>query len=153
MITLRRGREYAWLDDAIEHLLRLLHCRLIELIFRSSETRRKTDGLIKQKNSRLEIYYTRSRIERLVAGIIAISILALLVAPIYILYQLTSTDRSSHTTAISVGTLLVFTLAFSAVLSFFTKAQRHEILAAAAAYCAVLVVFLGNVPGSSTSGS
>ncbi|KAF1850160.1 uncharacterized protein K460DRAFT_273358, partial [Cucurbitaria berberidis CBS 394.84] len=31
------------------------------------------------------------------------------------------------------------------VLYLFTRAKRHEILAAAAAYCAVLVVFLGNV--------
>lgn len=45
-----------------------------------------------------------------------------------------------------MGVLLVSTLAFSAVLAIFTRAKRHEILAAAAAYCAVLVVFLGNVP-------
>lgn len=44
-----------------------------------------------------------------------------------------------------IGTLLICTLAFSSILSLFTKARRHEILAAAAAYCAVLVVFLGNV--------
>ena len=44
-----------------------------------------------------------------------------------------------------IGTLLIFTLAFSSALSIFTKARRHEILAAAATYCAVLVVFLGNV--------
>ncbi|KAF2820182.1 hypothetical protein CC86DRAFT_305151, partial [Ophiobolus disseminans] len=33
----------------------------------------------------------------------------------------------------------------AAVLCLFTRAKRHEILAAAAAYCAVLVVFFGNV--------
>jgi hypothetical protein len=33
LVTLRPGREHAWLDRAIEYLLRELHCRLIEYIF------------------------------------------------------------------------------------------------------------------------
>lgn len=60
--------------------------------------------------------------------------------------------------------LLIFTLIFSGILSLFTNAKRHEILGSAAAYvaasnlwyercligdenryCAVLVVFIGNV--------
>lgn len=82
-------------------------------------------------------------------GIITATILVLLVVPVYLLYHLTNEGKSSlDSTATCMGTLLVFTLAFSAVLSFFTRAQRHEILAAAAAYCAVLVVFLGNVQNS-----
>jgi hypothetical protein len=56
-------------------------------------------------------------------------------------------SRKAYVTCI--GILLVFALAFSSVLSLFTKARRHETLAAAVAYCAVLVVFLGNV-GSGT---
>jgi hypothetical protein len=31
MITLRAGREHAWLDTGIERLLRFLHCQLIEV--------------------------------------------------------------------------------------------------------------------------
>lgn len=45
-----------------------------------------------------------------------------------------------------IGVLLAGTLAFSAALAAFTRAKRHEILAAAAGYMAVMVVFLGNVP-------
>jgi hypothetical protein len=72
-------------------------------------------------------------------------ILALLVVPIYILSRLATRSSSSRTDAMCIGVLLVSTLAFSAFLSFFTRAKRHEVLAAAAGYCAVLVVFLGNV--------
>lgn len=31
MLTLRRGREHAWLDDMIEHILRAFNCRIIEV--------------------------------------------------------------------------------------------------------------------------
>jgi hypothetical protein len=74
-------------------------------------------------------------------------ILVLLVTPIYILFRLSDNNYpgDGRTSALSIGVLLVFTLAFSAELSLFTRARRHEILGAAAAYCAVLVVFFGNV--------
>lgn len=118
--------------------MRFAIAEVFQYIFCSEETRQKSDGP--------EVYYTRSRIERLVAGIITVMILILLVVPIYALYRLTiDDDQALRATPICIGTLLVSTLAFSAVLSLFTRAKRHEILAAAAAYCAVLVVFLGNV--------
>lgn len=61
-------------------------------------------------------------------------ILVLLVVPTYLLYHLTNDiEQGSRTSALCIGVLLVFTLAFSAVLSLFTRARRHEILAAAAA--------------------
>lgn len=31
MITLRPGREHAWLDDVVEGLLKLCHCKLIQV--------------------------------------------------------------------------------------------------------------------------
>jgi hypothetical protein len=80
-------------------------------------------------------------------------ILLLLIVPIYLLYHLVTTLRSNRADADCMGVLLVATLAFSAVLSIFTRAKRHEILASAAAYCAVLVVFLGNVPQISAGGN
>lgn len=57
--------------------------------------------------------------------------------PIYLLYHLiTEHDGvfNGKVTAICIGILLISTLAFSAALSLFTKARRHEILGAAAAY-------------------
>jgi hypothetical protein len=78
-------------------------------------------------------------------------ILFLLIIPIYVLWHLAGELEDSHASghasasAVTIGVLLVFTLIFSAVLSLFTRARRHEILGAAAAYCAVLVVFISNV--------
>jgi hypothetical protein len=61
-------------------------------------------------------------------------ILLLLVIPIYILYHVTArhVDTGSEN-AVCIGILLVFTLLFSTVISLFTRARRHEILAASAA--------------------
>ena len=102
--------------------------------------------------------------------IICLMILVLLIVPIYVLYYLTATENNNNnnnnnfsttvtssgsvivngssgtfgrTNAICIGVLLIGTLAFSAAVSLFTSARRHEILAASAAYCAILVVFIG----------
>ncbi len=51
--------------------------------------------------------------------------------------------QSGKDTAIIIGILLVFTLTFSGALSsLLTRAQRHEILASAAAYVMPKVPFL-----------
>jgi hypothetical protein len=64
------------------------------------------------------------------------------------MYKLTSVgDRNS--TFDAVGILVVFTLLFSAAMSLLTKAKRHELFAASAAYCAVLVVFISNFSNNS----
>lgn len=64
-------------------------------------------------------------------------ICALLIVPIYLLYSLVKDQDGkldSHTTSVCIAILLVCTLLFSVVLSLFTRAKRHEILGAAAAY-------------------
>ncbi len=108
----------------------------------AQETKQKTEG----RQGSAEVYYTRSRIENLVNSIILFVILALLIVPIWLLYFFVTNLDDGRADAPCMGVLLVSTLLFSAVLAIFTRAKRHEILAAAAAYCAVLVVFLGNVP-------
>lgn len=62
-------------------------------------------------------------------------VLVLLVVPIYLLYHLINEveEADGRIYAICMGILLVSTLAFSAVLCLFTRAKRHENLAAAAA--------------------
>ncbi|CAI6263224.1 unnamed protein product [Periconia digitata] len=92
-----------------------------------------------------EIFYTPSRIVKLTNCILTCIILVLLIVPIYVLYHMVHDIGTRNAYMTCIGTLLICTLAFSSILSLFTKARRHEILAAAAAYCAVLVVFLGNV--------
>ncbi|KAF2268848.1 hypothetical protein CC78DRAFT_510082 [Lojkania enalia] len=140
LITIRAGREHAWLDGVVECILQACHCKLIDVIFRS-KVQDNTPGT----NPIHEIYYTPSRISKLTNGILTFMILALLVVPIYILYHMVHDIGTRKAYMTCIGTLLIFTLAFSSILSIFTKARRHEIFAAAAAYCAVLVVFLGNV--------
>lgn len=140
MITLRAGREHAWLDSCIERLLKCFHCSLLERLFGDDRSR--------EKSSDSEKYYSRQQINRLANTIITMMILVLLIVPIYTLYHLIRDVHTDRAYAICMGILVVATLTFSAVLSLFTKAKRHEILASAAAYCAVLVVFLGNIgPG------
>lgn len=77
-------------------------------------------------------YFSRSRINFVVTLIITFIILVLLVAPIVGLFELTQRHDVQTTDAVCIGILLVSTLVFSSVLSMFTKAKRHEILAAAA---------------------
>jgi hypothetical protein len=36
LVTLKPGREHAWLDDGIEHILKALHCSAIEWVFCSA---------------------------------------------------------------------------------------------------------------------
>lgn len=69
------------------------------------------------------------------------------------MYQLTSLGKGTHGTFDAIGVLVVFTLLFSAAMSCLTKAKRHELFAAAAAYCAVLVVFISNFNGNNFSSS
>jgi ABC-type Mn2+/Zn2+ transport system permease subunit len=62
------------------------------------------------------------------------AILALLIVPVYTLWRLTRNVESGEIIAVVIAVLLAFTLVFSGVLRLFTRAKRHEILAASAAY-------------------
>lgn len=137
LVTLRPGREHAWLDGIIERTLQIFRCRLLKFIFCSKGTREKTE------DSAIH-YYDRTRISVCATMIIMTIILILLIVPIWLLYRFSITG-SLATSPDTIAVILVFTLFFSVVLSTFTKAKRHEILAASAGYCAVMVVFLGNV--------
>jgi ABC-type transport system involved in cytochrome bd biosynthesis fused ATPase/permease subunit len=88
-------------------------------------------------------YFSPSRIKKLVGLTITMIIFILLVLPVVAMYKLTSVGNRNSTFA-AVGILVVFTLLFSAAISLLTKAKRHELFAASAAYCAVLVVCITN---------
>ena len=70
----------------------------------------------------------------------------LLLAPVIILVQLQPKEPSQVTRRnwLQIMTIFLFTLTFSASCSIFTQSRRQEVFTATAAYCAVLVVFLGN---------
>ncbi|KUJ19488.1 uncharacterized protein LY89DRAFT_642559 [Mollisia scopiformis] len=146
IVALKPGRESAWLDSFIEGLLQRFACRLIRCIFRTSDLQKKTNP--EETNI---ILYSRDRIGIVVSLIILVTILALLITPVYLLWHFTSGPETASTTAVMITIFGCFTLLFSLTLSKFTSAKRQEILAAAAAYCAVLVVFVGNVKQNRTS--
>lgn len=89
------------------------------------------DGERKTNDSNIHLF-SRSRINFVVTLIITLIILGLLIAPIVGLFELMQYHNLSATDTGSIGILLVSTLVFSCVLSMFTKAKRHEVLAAAA---------------------
>jgi len=68
--------------------------------------------------------------------VLTITILALLIVPVYWLYKLSSRDDAGSEKVFSLilSVMILFTFAFSVVLSTFTRAKRHEVLAAAAAW-------------------
>ena len=134
--------------------------------FRTPELKEKTS------NSYIS-FYSSTRIDKLVNILITFVIFILLVIPVVTMYHLTNkadhggsspannSTTSNHNpssaggtvgtgsrdTFNAVGVLIVFTLLFSAAMSLLTKAARHELFAASAAYCAILVVFIGNFTG------
>jgi len=137
VLTLNSGREWCGFDGFVEELLLMFDCRLIRRIFVAPELRDKTEDTALH-------YYTRSRVDKLIGVLITIMIFVLLVLPVVAMYQLTTFDAKPQSTFSAVGVLVVFTLLFSAAMSLLTKARRHELFAASAAYCAVLVVFISN---------
>jgi len=146
IVTLRSGREWSDFDGMVESTLRRFDCKLIRRLFCTRELREKTDD-------EHIYYYSASRVEAFVGIIITSIVFVLLVLPVVAMYRLTSFGNVADTqsgTFKAIGVLVVFTLLFSAAMSLLTKARRHELFAASAAYCAVLVVFISNFSGSSS---
>jgi len=71
---------------------------------------------------------------------------ALILIPILVLWELQPAEPSQARQAgrLQLLAIFLFAMAFSASCSIFTKAQREVVLGATVAYCAVLVLFLGN---------
>ena len=118
----------------------------------SSVTPNKTlnFGIAGQYNDHLAALPKRPRaatltpiVNRLATFIIALIGGVSLVAPMVVLVYLRS--MTLKTVAISVSVLI-----FAAILAVFTQAKNQELLAATAAYAAVLVVFVGS-PSSPAS--
>ena len=111
----------------------------LQAIFRSHEQRLKTG------NEDLQLLSTQ-RLDIFLQIVLTIIATVLLLAPVFTLFRLQPTTQAEfHTKSnYQILTVFVFTLVFSASCSIFTKAKRQEVFTATAAYCAVLVVFLGN---------
>ena len=76
-------------------------------------------------------YYDRNRISICVTLLITTIIIVLLMVPIYLLFKVSIAGTIAQSPQ-AIGIVLVPTILFSAVLPAFTRAKRHEILAASA---------------------
>ena len=87
-----------------------------------------------------------ARLDAFLRIIITFVVAVLLLSPVYILFKIRPVDESDidRKSSLQILVIFLFTLLLSASCSIFTQAKRHEVFAATAAYCAVLVVFLGN---------
>lgn len=86
------------------------------------------------------------RLDVLLRIVLTFIAVVLLLIPVLILYETQPTTASEikSSSRAQITTIFSFTIVFSASCSIFTKARRQEVFTATAAYCAVLVVFLGN---------
>jgi hypothetical protein len=75
----------------------------------------------------------------LIKVIIAVVSTALLLIPIYIFSSVPLSTKAM------ASITLTFAFAFATAISLCTTARRQDVFAATAAYCAVLVVFIGNL--------
>jgi len=153
IVSLRNGREWASFDGGVESLLQHTD-RFLKWAFRCKEPPLqvwlRTPELQQKTKNKYINFYSSSRIDKFVGILITLVIFVLLVLPIMAMYRLT-TSSSPRAVVDAVGVLIVFTLLFSAAMSLLTKAARHELFAASAAYCAILVVFIGNFSGPNSS--
>ena len=110
-------------------------------VFEADRTRQFPFQNHRKRNAQSEIqYYDRRRINTIVNLVVALFIIVLLVLPIAI-HTILAENQSP---TLEVGVLLVFTLLFASAMSSLTKAKRHELLTASAAYYTELVVYFGH---------
>jgi hypothetical protein len=120
-VALVESPEAGWLDELVERILNRVPCRLTDFIFKSTEQYDKTDDPLIH-------YYSHERIGILVRLTITVLSAVILMVPVFVLFGVPSAK-----TQVKVLIVLAFTLAFSAAISVFTKAKRHEVFAATAA--------------------
>jgi len=124
--------ENSWIDGLLHRLM--CHCRggILRKIFVSH------DDQIKTSDEHVN-FYTEARMESFIKTLIAFISTTLLLTPMYLFLMV------PMSTNVIACTVLIFIFLFSAAISTFTDARRPEVLAATAGYCAVLVVFVGNL--------
>ncbi|KAF8857177.1 hypothetical protein BDZ45DRAFT_744736 [Acephala macrosclerotiorum] len=156
ILSLKPSRDYTMLDSFIQIMfdgfpkaLKKASRSLLRIVI---QVARNTRGNRKADPSNGFMIYSTQRYDVIVTSIVLILITFLLIIPVYIIWRLTRNTQATNSISPIIGVMLSFTVVFSLVLLKFTKAKRHEILAAAAAYCAVLVTFMGNVGQVSQNG-
>ncbi|KAL8675176.1 MAG: hypothetical protein Q9168_000429 [Polycauliona sp. 1 TL-2023] len=139
LAAVARQEEHGWFNGFFEDTLHKISPRLTQAIFRTRDQKITTgqEKVFLVSSFRLDVFL------RVVLTILAA---VLLLLPVVILFGLQPTEASQihRMGGFQILTIFLFTLLFSASCSVFTKARRQEVFTATAAYCAVLVVFLGS---------
>ncbi|KAL9021936.1 MAG: hypothetical protein Q9185_000807 [Variospora sp. 1 TL-2023] len=147
LAALARDSEHGWFNGFIEDTLHAISHTMITFIFRDPYRRKKAGKM----NITL---LSPKRFEIFMRTIFVILTTILFLAPVFLLLKLQPeyVEEVRHKQKLQLVTVLTFTLIFSTACSIFTKAKRQEIFMATGAYCAVLVVFLGNTQDVLASG-
>ncbi|KAL8692458.1 MAG: hypothetical protein Q9218_002526 [Villophora microphyllina] len=119
-IALAEKQEGGWFDGVLEDMLGIFPRSVTRRILSSPEERKKTDDEYVQ-------LYSKYRVDILARLILTIVSVVLLAAPTAILFLVPEHGW------FKILLIMIFTLLFSAALSVFTKAKRHEMFAATAA--------------------
>ncbi|KAF5008705.1 hypothetical protein FDECE_5032 [Fusarium decemcellulare] len=98
------------------------------------------DSSSKSDDPRVKLFKT-SRLVAVSRALTTILAVTTLVLPIGVLYCVEPIPER-------LGIIAAFTIIFSSALCWLTSSRNYEIFSATAAYCAVMVVFVGSLPGS-----
>ncbi|KAL8762771.1 MAG: hypothetical protein Q9184_001311 [Pyrenodesmia sp. 2 TL-2023] len=138
--------EHGWFNGFVEDTMNMISRSATTFFFRDAELKKKTGSIQVNLLSprRLEIF-VRTVFTILTAVLFLVPVLAMLEL------QPSHADQARHAEYMQLAIVFVFTILFSASCSTFTKAKRQEVFTATGAYCAVLVVFLGNTQNAITN--
>ncbi|KAF2107044.1 hypothetical protein BDV96DRAFT_506785, partial [Lophiotrema nucula] len=132
------AKEGSWFDGRVENALSKFGGSLTRVCI-SPSRHSQTLQCYTTTSDKLVRLYSKKRIDIFSRLIITFLAVVLLMAPVIALLS------TKEMRGVKILIIFLFTMAFSVALSLCTKAKRHEVFAATAAYCAVLVVFLGNL--------
>ncbi|KAL8919093.1 MAG: hypothetical protein Q9208_006977 [Pyrenodesmia sp. 3 TL-2023] len=138
--------EHGWFNGFVEDAMNMISRSATTFFFRDTQLKKKTG------NIRVNLLSPR-RLEVFVRTIFTILTAVLFLVPVLAMLELqpSHAHQARHAEYMQLAIVLVFTILFSASCSIFTKAKRQEVFTATGAYCAVLVVFLGNTHNAITN--
>ncbi|MCJ1388726.1 hypothetical protein MMC18_001575 [Xylographa bjoerkii] len=140
LAALANDQEHGWFGGFVEDTLIKLSRTATMAVFRTREQHIKS-------GHEIIVLLSRKRFNAFIYVLITIIATALLLFPVFIL------DRVVRDGVDQLLVIFAFTLAFAACCSIFTNARKQEVFGAAAAYCAVLVVFLGHTTSNNVTGN
>ncbi|KAF2117750.1 hypothetical protein BDV96DRAFT_685420 [Lophiotrema nucula] len=143
LVALRPPTEPDYLEHKIIQFLSVLGAKCQQIFLMRQRPFTRIIG-----NGTYGLFGRTSSVANIATAIVAFFMTVLLVLPVLICYILVVNVGGSKGYSACIGVLFLFTLIFSYAMAFYSKAKRHEVLAATAAYCAVIVVFLGNAAGN-----